>query len=130
MERGPKILVVDDNEHNLSLLRVILRRHGYEPLLARSGEEALQQVLREPPDLIILDVMMPGMDGIEVCRRLKEDEETRLIPIVIMTSLNQPEDKVRGIEAGADDFLTKPVNQPELMARVRTTLRLKRTIDR
>ena len=130
MERGPTILVVDDNEHNLSLLRVILRRHGYEPLLARSGEEALHQVLQAPPDLIILDVMMPGMDGIEVCRRLKEDEETRLIPIVIMTSLNQPEDKVRGIEAGADDFLTKPVNQPELMARVRTALRLKRTIDR
>ncbi len=74
--------------------------------------------------------MMPGMDGIEVCRRLKDDEETRLIPIVIMTALDQPEDKIRGIEAGADDFLTKPVNQLELMARVRTALKLKQTIER
>lgn len=130
MEPAAKILVVDDNEQNLALVRAILRRHGYEPVLARSGEEALRHVLRDPPDLIILDVMMPGMDGIEVCRQLKDDEETRLIPIVIMTALDQPEDKIRGIEAGADDFLTKPVNQPELMARVRTVLRLKRTIER
>ncbi len=130
MEPAPKILVVDDNEQNLTLMRAILRRHGYDPVLARSGEEVLGQVLQDRPDLIILDVMMPGMDGIEVCRRLKDDEETRLIPIVIMTALDQPEDKIRGIEAGADDFLTKPVNQPELMARVRTTLKLKRTIDR
>ncbi|HYY17035.1 MAG TPA: response regulator, partial [Gammaproteobacteria bacterium] len=130
METGAKILAVDDNEQNLTLIRAILRRHGYEPLLARSGEEALRQVLQDPPDLIILDVMMPGMDGIEVCRRLKDNDETRLIPIVIMTALNQPEDKIRGIEAGADDFLTKPVNQQELMARVTTALKLKRTIDR
>lgn len=130
METAAKLLVVDDNEQNLTLLRVILQRHGYDPLLARSGEEALRQVREAPPDLIILDVMMPGIDGIEVCRRLKDDEATRLIPIVIMTALNQPEDKIRGIEAGADDFLTKPVNQPELMARVRTALKVKRTIDR
>jgi DNA-binding response OmpR family regulator len=130
MESQTKILVVDDNEQNLTLIRVILRRHGYESLLARSGEEALHHVRQDPPDLIILDVMMPGIDGIEVCRRLKDDEQTRLIPIIIMTALDQTEDKIRGIEAGADDFLTKPVNQPELMARVRTALRLKRTIDR
>jgi len=129
MESAAKILVVDDNEPNLTLIRVILRRHGYDSHLARSGEEALQQVVAAPPDLIILDVMMPGMDGIEVCRRLKDDAETRLVPIVIMTALNQPEDKIRGIEAGADDFLTKPVNQAELMARVRTALKLKQTID-
>jgi len=129
MEPAAKILVVDDNEQNLTLIRVILQRHGYEPLLARSGEEALRRVLQDPPDLIILDVMMPGIDGIEVCQRLKDHEETRLIPIVIMTALNQREDKIRGIEAGADDFLTKPVHQPELMARVRTALKLKRTID-
>jgi adenylate cyclase len=130
METATKILVVDDNEQNLALIRVILRQHGYASVLARRGEEALHLVRIDPPDLIILDVMMPGMDGIEVCRLLKDDEETRLIPIVIMTVLDQPADKIRGIEAGADDFLTKPVNQPELMARVRTALRMKRTIDR
>jgi DNA-binding response OmpR family regulator len=130
MEIAPTILVVDNNEQNLTLVRTILRRHGYASRLARSGEEALRLIHQEPPELIILDVMMPGMDGIEVCRRLKDDEGTRLIPVVIMTALDQPEDKVRGIEAGADDFLTKPVNQPELMARVRTALRLKQTIDR
>ncbi|MFQ5656779.1 MAG: sensor histidine kinase [Candidatus Methylomirabilales bacterium] len=123
METGAKILVVDDNEQDLSLIRAILRRHGYDPLLARSGEEAIRQVLQDPPDLILLDVMMPGMDGFEVCRRLKDEQGTRLTPIVIMTALDQPEDEIRGIEAGADDFLTKPVNQPELMARVRRALK-------
>jgi DNA-binding response OmpR family regulator len=130
MDITTNILVVDDNPQNLTLIRTILRRHGYDSRLASSGEEALRRVRQTPPDLIILDVMMPGMDGIEVCRRLKDDEATRLIPIVIMTALDQPEDKIRGIEAGADDFLFKPVNQAELMARVRTTLRLKQTIDR
>jgi len=130
MEPAAKILVVDDNEQNLTLIRVILQRHGYDSHLVRSGEEALRQVVEDPPDLILLDVMMPGMDGIEVCRRLKDDEETGLIPIVIMTALNQPEDKIRGIEAGADDFLTKPVHRDELLARIRTSLRLKQTIDR
>lgn len=130
VESEPTILVVDDNEQNLALIRAILRRHGYDPRLARSGDEALHQVFQHAPDLIILDVMMPGMDGIEVCRRLKANEETRLIPIVVMTVLDQPEDRVRGIEAGADDFLTKPVNQPELIARVKTALTMKRTIDR
>jgi DNA-binding response OmpR family regulator len=129
MEPAAQILVVDDNEQNLTLIQFILRRHGYAARLARSGAETLRQVATDPPDLIILDVMMPGMAGIEVCRQLKDDAETRLIPIVIMTALNQPEDKIRGIEAGADDFLTKPVNQAELMARVRTALRLKQTMD-
>jgi class 3 adenylate cyclase len=86
-------------------------------------------VAADPPDLIALDVMMPGLDGIEVCRRLKNDERTRLIPIVIMTSLDQRADKIRAIEAGADDFLTKPVDREELLARVKTALRLKRTVD-
>jgi len=129
MEPVVKILIVDDNEQNLTLLHVILQRHGYDIRLSQSGEEALQQIVEDPPDLIILDVMMPGMDGIEVCQRLKDNVETRLIPIVIMTALNQPEDKIRGIEAGADDFLTKLVNQAELIARVRTSLKLKQTMD-
>jgi DNA-binding response OmpR family regulator len=130
MDTATNILVVDDNEQNLSLIRTILRRHGFHSRLANNGEEALRQVRHRPPDLIILDVMMPGMDGIEVCRQLKDNDETRLIPIVIMTALDQPEDKIRGIEAGADDFLFKPVNQSELMARVRTALRMKQTVDR
>lgn len=130
MEKGIRILVVDDHEQNLTLMQVMLRRSGYEAVLAGNGEEALRLVEADPPDLVILDVMMPGMDGIEVCRRLKDHEATRLIPVVIMTALDQLEDKIRGIEAGADDFLTKPVNQSELMARVRTVLRLKQTIDR
>jgi adenylate cyclase len=130
MKTRARILVVDDHEQNLTLIQVMLRRHGYEAVLARSGEEALQLVEADPPDLILLDVMMPGMDGIEVCRRLKDHEATHLIPVIIMTALDQLEDKIRGIEAGAGDFLTRPVNQAELMARVRTALRLKRTIDR
>jgi class 3 adenylate cyclase len=97
---------------------------------AYNGEEALQQVQQERPDLILLDVMMPLLDGFEVCKWLKGNDETRLIPVVIMTALSQVEDRVKGIEAGADDFLTKPVNRDELMARIRTSLRLKQTIDR
>src|SRR5262249_59406789 len=97
MEPGAKTMAVDDNERTRALIRVILKRHGYDSHLVRSGEEALRQVVEDPPDLILLDVMMPGMDGIEVWRRLKDDEETGLIPIVIMTALNQPEDKIREI---------------------------------
>ena len=97
---------------------------------ARNGREALEKVASEAPDLILLDVMMPIMDGFTVCRILKGDDETRLIPIVIMTALDSIDDRITGIEAGADDFLTKPVNQQELLARIQTALRLKHTVDR
>jgi DNA-binding response OmpR family regulator len=129
-EPRAKILVVDDEAKNVKLLEAQLIPRGYVVITASNGEEALQQVRQERPDLILLDVMMPILDGFEVCRRLKEDDDTRLTPVVIMTALGQVQDRIKGIEAGADDFLTKPVHSDELMARIRTSLRLKRTVER
>src|SRR5215468_12367274 len=128
-ESQAKILVVDDEADNIRILEVLLLRRGYAVIKARNGVEALQQVYSEQPDIILLDVMMPIMDGFEVCKILKDNPETRLIPVVIMTARGQVEDRVKGIEAGADDFLTKPVHRDELLARIQTSLRLKQTID-
>src|SRR5712692_5367448 len=125
-----KILIVDDEPFNVDYLEQELEDLGYTTVSARNGREALEKVALEAPDLILLDVMMPIMDGLTVCRILKEDEETRLIPIVIMTALDAVADRIKGIEAGADDFLTKPVNEQELLARIRTALKLKHTVDR
>jgi adenylate cyclase len=122
---GKKILVVDDNVDNVELLRAQLRLAGYQVTTALSGEEALQKVEREFPDLILLDIVMPGLDGYQVCARLKEDEATQFIPIVMITALREKEDRVKGIEVGADDFLSKPFDEHELMARVRSLLRIK-----
>jgi DNA-binding response OmpR family regulator len=130
MTRSSKILIVDDEPFNVDYLEQELEDLGYETVSAMNGQEALEQVAAESPDLILLDVMMPIMDGFAVCRTLKGNEETRLIPIVIMTALDGIEDRIKGIEAGADDFLTKPVDQRELIARIQTTLRLKHTVDR
>jgi len=124
-----KILVVDDEIKNVKLLEALLLPRGYTVVKAYNGEEALRQVQQEQPDLILLDVMMPILDGFEVCARLKENDETRLIPVVIMTALGQVEDRIKGIEAGADDFLTKPVNPRELTARIETALKLKHAVD-
>jgi len=128
-ELQAKILVVDDEVKNVKLMEALLVPRGYTVVKAYNGEEALQQVQWQRPDLILLDVMMPVMDGFDVCRRLKDDAETCLIPVVIMTALDQMDDRIKGIEAGADDFLTKPVNRDELLARIRTSLCLKRAID-
>ena len=128
-EPQAKILVVDDEARNVKLMEAILAPRGYTVVQAYNGEEALQQVQWQRPDLILLDVMMPGMNGFEVCRRLKDNADTCLIPVVIMTALGRTADRIKGIEAGADDFLTKPVNRDELLARIRTSLRLKRAID-
>jgi DNA-binding response OmpR family regulator len=129
MMQPSKILIVDDEPFNVDYLEQELEDLGYTTVSARNGQEALEKVALEAPDLILLDIMMPIMDGLTVCRILKEDHETQLIPIVIMTALDDLEDRVKGIEAGADDFLTKPVNQRELLARMQTALRLKHTMD-
>lgn len=125
-----KILIVDDHPSAVEILTERLEHLGYETVSAGNGQEALEKVAAEAPDLILLDVMMPIMDGFTVCRILKGNEETRLIPIVIMTALDKVDERIQGIEAGADDFLTKPVNAQELVARIQTTLKLKHTVDR
>ncbi|HWQ13333.1 MAG TPA: HD domain-containing phosphohydrolase [Roseiflexaceae bacterium] len=124
-----QILVVDDDLTIVELLTRMLRRDGYEVITAHNGLEALEQVASQRPDLILLDVTMPVMDGFTVCRRLKDDEQTALIPVTMLTGLDDLDHRRRGIEAGADDFLTKPIDQITLRARIRTQLRLKRLTD-
>jgi DNA-binding response OmpR family regulator len=130
MIRPSKILIVDDEPLNVDYLEQELEDLGYATVSARNGQEALEKVATEAPDLILLDVMMPIMNGFTVCRILKGNDDTRLIPVVIMTALDGFDDRIQGIEAGADDFLTKPVNPRELLARIQTTLRMKHTVDR
>jgi putative two-component system response regulator len=124
-----RILVVDDVPGNVSLARSVLERDGYQVTSVGGGEEALAAVGREQPDLILMDVMMPGLSGFEVCRQLKAQQSTRLIPIVLVTALRDSKDRIHGFEMGADDFLTKPINAPELRARVRSLIRIKRYTD-
>ena len=128
-EQPLTILVVDDEIKIIKRMEALLLPRGYQVITAANGAEALQQMQTARPDLVLLDVMMPVMDGFEVCRRIKNDAETNLIPVVLMTALGDVEDRVKGLEAGADDFLTKPVHRDELLARIRTSLRLKQTID-
>jgi len=123
------ILIVDDEPFNVDYLRQNLSDLGYRTMEAYGGREALDAVAARAPDLILLDVMMPDIDGITVCRMLKSDPSTQLIPIVIMTALDGTEDRIRGIEAGADDFLTKPVDDRELIARINAALRTKQAVD-
>ena len=121
-----RILIVDDHEDNVELLRARLESWGYTVDAAMDGSEALRQVEGNPPDLILLDVMMPTIDGMEVARRVKANTELPFIPIIMQTALDTTEDKVEGLEAGADDYITKPIEFAELKARVRSMLRIKR----
>ena len=124
-----RVLVVDDILPNVKLLEAKLASEYYEVLTATSGEEALEKVERDVPDIVLLDVMMPGMDGFEVCRHIKSNPAHAHIPVVMVTALTDAADRVRGLEAGADDFLSKPLNDTALMARVRSLVRLKMTVD-
>jgi two-component system cell cycle response regulator len=124
-----RVLVVDDIPVNVKLLEAKLLVEYYEVVTANDGPTALQLVHDQRPDIVLLDVMMPGMDGYEVCRRIKSDAATAHIPVVMVTALNEVSDRVRGLEAGADDFLTKPVNDVALFARIRSLVRLKRASD-
>ncbi|MGI9373123.1 MAG: PleD family two-component system response regulator [Hyphomicrobiales bacterium] len=124
-----RVLVVDDIAANVKLLEAKLRAEYFEVFTAMNGLDALESVDQYTPDIILLDVMMPEMDGIEVCKRIKASSQTQHIPIVMVTALDTPEDRVRGLEAGADDFLTKPVNDLALFCRVRSLLRLKMITD-
>jgi two-component system cell cycle response regulator len=124
-----RILVVDDIEANVRLLQAKLEAEYYEVLTAPDGPTALAIAAAEKPDIVLLDVMMPGMDGFSVCRRLKDDLETRHIPVVLLTALDGRADRIAGLEAGADDFLTKPIDDVLLFARVRSLTRLKSVID-
>jgi signal transduction histidine kinase len=125
-----KILIADDNPDNVELLRKRLGSQGYETVAAFDGEEALQAILKENPDLLILDVMMPKMDGYEVLRRLRQNDDYRNLPVILLTAKKELPDKLKGLDIGADDYITKPFNPQELLARVRSLLTLREEQER
>jgi putative two-component system response regulator len=124
-----RVLIVDDDEGVSKVLERLLRSEGYVVAIATNGPEALAAIVREPPDVILLDVVMPGVDGFSICRKLKSDPTTRLTPVILITGLADRDSKMSGLAAGADDFLTKPVDGQELSARVSSLARLKRYTD-
>lgn len=129
LENPLAVLAVDDDATNLMVIEKMLAPHSCKVLKAASGQEALDLVWKELPDVILLDVMMPGMSGFEVCRKLKASESTRLVPIIIVTALQEKEDRIKGIQAGCDDFISKPIDRLELLARVHALGQVKRLND-
>ncbi|HCU23493.1 MAG TPA: hypothetical protein DF383_00635 [Deltaproteobacteria bacterium] len=127
--KQPKVLVVDDNPTNVELLLAQLKPYPYQLMTASDGEAALKKIETDPPDLILLDLMMPKVSGYEVCQKIKSDKKTQLIPVIVITALKELEDKLRAIEMGADDFLMKPFNKVELVTRVKSLLKLKELYD-
>jgi len=130
MNSPAKILVVDDTPRNVKLLADVLTAKGYSVITAASGREALTSIDVNLPDLVLLDVVMPEISGYEVCRKIRENPPTKMLPVVMVTALDPGEERIKGIEAGADDFLTKPINQAELLARVKSLLRIKELYDK
>ena len=126
---SPRILVVDDQRSNVEMMAGVLKARGYEVLTALDGESALERVRAGNPDIVVSDILMPGIDGYEMCRRLRADVATALLPVVLVTSLDAQKERIKGLEVGADDFLSKPVNWEELFARVRSLLRVKALQD-
>jgi len=129
MNAPAKILVVDDTPQNVKLLGDLLTAKGFTTVTAASGEEALRKLAQDRPALVLLDIMMPGLSGYDVCRRIRAEPSTALLPVVLVTSLDPHEERIKGIEAGADDFVQKPFNHAELLARVRSLLRIKSLQD-
>ncbi|MEN8127072.1 MAG: response regulator [Planctomycetota bacterium] len=127
--KNPKVLVVDDNLQNLELILAYLEDIDCETVSAEGGQEAIDLIKNDPPDLVLLDVMMPKISGFEVCKQIKNDPETAEIPVIMVTALSEMGDIERAINSGTDDFLSKPVNKWELLTRVKTMLKLKHLTD-
>ncbi len=128
-EKKPRVLIVDDNTTNVELLAAQLKPYGYDLDKAYDGEDALKKIESQAPDLILLDLMMPKLSGYEVCKKIKNDPKTQLIPVIVVTALKELDDKIKAIEMGADDFLMKPFNKLELLTRVKSLLKLKQLYD-
>jgi putative two-component system response regulator len=127
--KKPKILIVDDNPTNVELLQAQLKSYSYDLITAFDGDSALKKIEENPPDLVLLDLMMPKISGYEVCQKIKSDKKTQFIPVIVITALKELEDKLKAIEMGADDFLMKPFNKVELVTRVKSLLKLKELYD-
>ncbi|MBI2342466.1 MAG: response regulator [Deltaproteobacteria bacterium] len=127
--KKPVILIVDDNKVNIELLRAQLKPYNYEIDTALDGEEALAKITKDPPDMVLLDLMMPKISGYEVCRSIKKNKLTQFVPVIVITALQELDDKLKAIELGADDFLVKPFNKLELITRIKSLLRMKELHD-
>lgn len=129
MEKKPKILIVDDNKVNVELLRSQLKPYQYNLEVSYDGEDALSKINVSPPDLVLLDLMMPKISGFEICRSIKQNKDTQFIPVIVITALQELDDKLKAIELGADDFLVKPINRLELTTRIKSLLHMKSLHD-